>query len=121
MYNIKNLKKTKRLNGKEHIKQIFKNGISFSIEYIRIIYLESKYKKFDTDKIGISVSKKLFKRAVDRNRIKRLIKTSYALNKYILKKNHDRSYKIVFLYKKNLLVQFDKINIIIKKILYQLI
>lgn len=71
-----------KLKKKSEIDLLFKKGKWISVENLRIIYLNSSEKyPIDLHKIGVSVSKKFFKRAVDRNRIKRLLRESYRLNK----------------------------------------
>jgi ribonuclease P protein component len=59
-----------RLKGKKQIEQLFTAGISVGAFPLRMVYLKSK----DKNKVGVSVRKKQFKNAVDRNRIKRLLR-----------------------------------------------
>ena len=61
-----------RLKGKKQIEQLFTSGHSVGAFPLRLVYLESD----STNKIGVSVSKKHFKNAVDRNRIKRLLRVA---------------------------------------------
>lgn len=56
----------KRLKGKKQIEILFEEGRSINAFPFRLIFLESS-----ETAIGISVGKKNFKLAVDRNRIKR--------------------------------------------------
>ena len=60
----------KRLKGKKQIEQLFVSGMSVSAFPLRMVYLENP----DEHLVGVSVSKKHFKNAVDRNRIKRLLR-----------------------------------------------
>ena len=73
-------KKSERLTGSKSISSLFRDGISISAYPVRILY--------NTDGSGsrpvslaISVPKRLFKRAVDRNLLKRRIREAYRLNK----------------------------------------
>jgi len=62
-------------------------------EYISIFPLKAFYNKFSSEKestelrFGISVPKKRFKRAVDRNQIKRLVKEAIRQNKTFLEES----------------------------------
>lgn len=71
-----------KLKKKSEIDLLFKKGKWLSAENMRIIYFSSSEKyPIESCKIGVSVSKKFFKKAVDRNRIKRFLRESYRLNK----------------------------------------
>lgn len=58
-------------------------GNSFYSYPFRCVYIVNASDSFKI-KIGISVPKKIFKLAINRNRIKRLIRETYRLNKHIL-------------------------------------
>ena len=62
----------RRLKGKKQIEQLFVSGVSVSAFPLRMVYLENS----DEHLVGVSVSKKHFKNAVDRNRIKRLLRVA---------------------------------------------
>jgi ribonuclease P protein component len=59
-----------RLKGKKQIEQLFTTGVSVGAFPLRMVYLKSN----DKNMVGVSVSKKQFKNAVDRNLIKRLLR-----------------------------------------------
>ena len=74
------LGKTERLKSRKVIEQLFKDGKSFSIFPFRIVW---KYQPAEAEilQAGFTVSTKHFKKAVDRNRIRRLMKEAYRLQK----------------------------------------
>lgn len=76
--------KEERLCSKRLIDSLFHEGSSFVVYPYRVVFLktppDSKQNNYPV-KCIISVSKRRFKRAVDRNRIKRLMRESYRLNK----------------------------------------
>ncbi len=80
------LKKNERLSSKIQIDNLFNHGKSFIAYPLRIVYITVEKNEEELNNISIlaSVSKKKFKRAVKRNRVKRLIRESYRLNKHIL-------------------------------------
>lgn len=47
--------------------------------------------------MGVSVSKKYFKKAVDRNYFKRVLRECYRLNQNLLKENLEKPYAFMFL------------------------
>ncbi len=78
------MRKPERLNQKKIIEKMFAGGSrSFSIFPLRVVWLPAEELDVQAS-ILISVSKRRFKRAVKRNRIKRQIREAYRLNKQIL-------------------------------------
>lgn len=72
--------KSERLNSKKLIEELFNEGSYFYLYPFRVSYL-FKEDLTDYPQVMFSVSKKKFKSAVKRNRIKRLMKEAYRLNK----------------------------------------
>ena len=97
-------RKKSKLKSVKLIEKLFKEGKSFKSYPIKAIYLPLD--EVEISKIGVSVPKKLFKRAVDRNRIKRLIREAYRLNQFQL----ERKYVIMFIYISGKEADFKKIE-----------
>ena len=80
----KTLHKVERLDKKKIIEKMFAGGSrSFSVFPLRVVYLPVEELEADAS-ILISVSKRRFKRAVKRNRVKRQIREAYRVNKHEL-------------------------------------
>jgi ribonuclease P protein component len=77
-------KKAERLHGKKQIDALFNNGDSFFVYPFKVIYLIEEFEDKKLPQVLISVSRKNFKRAVDRNRIKRLTREAYRKNKVLI-------------------------------------
>ena len=81
MDNRYTFKKPERISFQREIDRLFKQGEAFISYPLRIVYLEQKPFSGATVSVLISVPKKKIKHAVKRNRIKRLIREAYRLNK----------------------------------------
>lgn len=78
------LRKPERLNRKKVIEKMFAGGSrSFSVFPLRVVYLPVEESDAPVS-ILVSVSKRRFKRAVKRNRVKRQIREAYRMNKHEL-------------------------------------
>ena len=78
---MQTFKKEERLSKTKVINKLFSEGKKFSVEPIRVVWLDMEMEGDYPAQVLISVSKKLFKRAVDRNLIKRRIREAYRKNK----------------------------------------
>ena len=73
--------KTEKLKSKIIIEKLFTEGKTVSAYPLRLVYLKTALTEDVSIQTGVSVSKRNFKLAVDRNRIKRLLREAYRLNK----------------------------------------
>ena len=72
--------KKEKLKSRKQIEELFLNGKSFSVFPLRVTY-QVVHSNETVIQVGVTAGKKYFKRAVDRNRIKRLIREAYRLQK----------------------------------------
>ncbi len=79
------LRPFEKLKSRKLIDRVFKEGKSFNEFPFRMIYLFAEGNASYLQ-AGFAVSSKTFKRAVDRNRIKRLMREAYRLQKNSLQK-----------------------------------
>jgi ribonuclease P protein component len=77
-------KKQERLSKEIWIKSLFEEGSSFYFHPFKVLYLPHPDAGSTTNQVLFSVSKRQFKRAVDRNTIKRRLREAYRLNKSAL-------------------------------------
>jgi len=125
VYKVKLLKysfnKSEKLKSKTLIDTLFKEGKSVSAFPLRLVYMPLDQSDSVLSKAGVSVSKRDFKRAVDRNRIKRLIREAYRLHKpeYLSNILTPHAFMILYIGKemptlqeleKKMLVLFNKIS-----------
>ena len=86
-------KKSERLSQKKLIQELFDEGSSFYLHPFKVFFLPTEK---PAHQILASVPKNIFKRAVDRNTIKRRIREGYRLNK--TKLLSDQFFSIAYIY-----------------------
>lgn len=106
--------KAEKLKSKTTIDLLFSKGKSVSKYPLRLVYVESDYGIDEASgqkiKIGVSVSKKHFKHAVDRNYFKRVLRETYRLNKHLLIDNLERPFAFMLLYQTKDRLSYEEIN-----------
>lgn len=102
--------KNERLKSKTTIGLLFSEGKSVSKYPLRLVYYSGDIKQDEKIKMGVSVSKKYFKKAVDRNYFKRVLRETYRLNKHILLDNLDKPYSFMLFYQTKDRLSYNEIN-----------
>ena len=102
--------KQEKLKKRKLIKTLFDNGKAATVFPLRAIYLPLNHDGNFPVQASVSVSKRNFKRAVDRNRIKRLMREAYRLNKHLLYQNLEEKYIIMFVYLAKEEVKMDEMH-----------
>lgn len=117
MVNRETLNKEERISLKKDIDLLFSKGKSVVVYPLRVIFLKSEEGKA-ISRMLVSVPKRLLKKSVDRNRVKRLIKESFRLNKremddFLASRNYGLF--IAFVYRNKTLVEFSEMEFSVRK------
>lgn len=106
-----------KLKSKKLIERLFSEGQSITHYPIKLIYLKTALPTAVPFQAGVTVPKRNFKKAVERNRIKRLMREGYRLNKALVFNNSEGSFAFLFLYLGKELPDFRLVAVAIKAVL----
>lgn len=90
--------KKEKLKSKILIDRLFAEGKSLKKYPLRLIYLPLNDASEGFNKTGVSVPKRNHKKAVDRIKLKRLMREAFRKNKYLVTNQLDSRYALMFIY-----------------------
>jgi ribonuclease P protein component len=105
--------KKEKLKSRKLLDQLFTKGRSVSVFPVKVFYLLQTDEATESIRAGVGVSAKNFSKAVDRNRIKRLLREAYRLNKSSLHNSASANQKKLaafFLYVGKEMPDFTSLN-----------
>ena len=115
-------KKSERLTSRKIIDQIFAEGSTLKKYPIILKYLAVEFRDKEPLKVVMSVPKRRIRNAVDRNRIKRLMREAYRQNRVAFKEKiiaEEKSLALFFIYNGKENPEFavieEKIKLILKE------
>jgi ribonuclease P protein component len=115
--------KKEKLKSHKQIEELFLNGKSFSAFPVRVTY-QFQPSEEAMVQVAVGAGKRYFKRAVDRNRIKRLIREAYRLQKHdlleVLKQKKLRAF-LFFMYADKTIPPFTVVKEAMNKCLSRLL
>ncbi len=109
--------RSNKLRSKKLIDKLFLEGKSIKSFPLKLVYLPIEHEESVELKTGVSVPKKLVKNAVNRNRIKRLMREVFRKNKYLLTKDLSSSQAFMFIYISRDELTYEKLEGSMKNIL----
>lgn len=89
---------SEKLKSKILIDRLFSEGKSVNQFPVKLVYTSVEKSEKPQLKVGVSVPKRNFKKAVARNHLKRLLRECYRKNKYLVEGNMQHSYAFMFIY-----------------------
>lgn len=104
-----NFPKNEKLKSRKLIERLFAEGKSVSKYPLRLVFMPLTEAGISTQ-AGFSVSKRTFKKAVNRNQVKRLMREAYRLNKNEALSTIAQPYAFMFLFTGKEIPSFENVN-----------
>ena len=116
-------RKDEILRKKKLIDRLFAEGASFFVHPFKIFWLSTSLETDFPAQVLITVGKRSFRNAIDRNRIKRQVREAYRLNKnqlYDHLHNHQQRCILAIIYTANINLPTEEIETKIKAVMKRL-
>ena len=123
MFSIKFVKmrntlgKQERLKSKKLIEKLYAEGDSVKTFPLRMVYVQTAHTSEFPCQVGVSVAKRNYKLAADRNRLKRLMRETYRLQKQIVYNNLDEPYVFMISYIGREEIKYEDLYLKMEKLL----
>ena len=118
--------KTEKLKSKKQLDKIFESGKSFTFFPVKVFY-DLSDEQDNIIKTGVGVSSRHFKKAVQRNRIKRLLREAYRTEKqplHVHLNNNNKQLSLFLLFVDKIMPQYDllktKMKLCIQRLIHEL-
>lgn len=110
--------KEEKLCSKKQFDKLFADGSSFLVYPLKVVFIKTELNGKYPAQAAFAVSKKLFKRAVKRNLLKRRMREAYRLNKpcFYFKLGNTKV-AVIFIYVAKEILEFSQIETAMKKAL----
>lgn len=110
------LGKDEKLKSRKLIEHLFAEGKRVKSFPLQLIYLQISHDSEFPVKVGFSVPKRVVKLAVDRNRIKRMMREVYRKNKYLIAENIKEPYIFMLIYTDKAEPKYSDLEEMFKKV-----
>jgi ribonuclease P protein component len=117
-------RKKERLARKKTIAALFESGQAFSLYPFRVFWKIVNTGTESPARLAVSVSKRSFKKAVDRNRIKRLTREAWRYNKHTLYRHLEKNninLVLMLVYTQEEMPDYDLIEKKVEKVVSKLL
>lgn len=111
------LGKQERLKSKKLIDKLYLEGNSVKVFPLRMVFVQTEHTSDFPCQVGVSVAKRNYKLAVDRNRLKRLMRETYRLQKVIVYDNLEKPYVFMISYIGREEMKYEELYLKMEKLL----
>ena len=111
------LGKQERLKSKKLIEKLYAEGTSVKSFPLRMMFIQTTHTSSFPCQVGVSVAKRNYKLAADRNRLKRLMRETYRLQKQIVYNNLDKPYVFMISYIGSEEIKYEDLYLKMEKLL----
>ncbi|WP_139957210.1 ribonuclease P protein component [Flavicella sediminum] len=108
--------KQEKLKSKKSIEEIFEQGEAVSSYPFRLIFVKKEISENPKILAGVSVPKRKVNKAVYRSKIKRLMRESYRLNKYLFLDGITANYNMMLVYVAKEAQEMEILNVKMQKL-----
>ena len=111
--------KKEHLKSRKTIAALFQAGKQVKKYPLKMMYLSSDVVDDVKLQVALSVPKRNFKKAVDRNHLKRLMREAYRLQKHLIIDTIAKQYSVMFIYLSKEKISYQEMHVLMEQLLLE--